>query len=106
MCSPLLKSCLEGQHNPDLHLTDSRMLHMNLWNTVKDHYQDLKDLKYDEVPRGRVFFNEINKKFHVFGPASYLADPSIKNKIQSTYKFSASQMVFDPNEDYELKGER
>jgi hypothetical protein len=106
LVSPYVEPVEQGQHDPDLHLIDSRMIHMNLWNTVKDHYQDLKDLKYDEVPRGRVFFNEINKKFHVFGPASYLADPSIKNKIQSTYKLSTGQTVFDPNEDYELKGER
>ena len=94
-----------GQHDPDLHVIDSRTLHMNLWNTVKDHYPDQKDLKYDQVPRGRVFFNETNNKFHVFGPSSYLADPSIQDKIQSAYKLSTTQTVFDPNEDYELKGQ-
>jgi hypothetical protein len=106
LVSPYVEPVEHGQHDPDLHLIDSRMLHMNLWNTVKDHYPELKDLKYDQVPRGRVFFNETNTKFHVFGPASYLADPSIQNKIESTYKLSTSQTVFDPNEDYELKDQR
>jgi hypothetical protein len=106
LLAPYAEPVENGQHDPDLHVIDSRTLHMNLWNTVKDHYQDLKDLKYDQVPRGRVFFNEITKKFHVFGPTAYLADPSIQNKIQSTYKLSTSQTVFDSNEDYELKVER
>jgi hypothetical protein len=103
LLAPYVEPVEQGQHDPDLHLIDSRMLHMNLWNTVKDHYPDLKHLKYDQVPRGRVFFNETNKKFHVFGPASHLADSNIANKIQNAYKLSKSQTVFDPNEDYELE---
>jgi hypothetical protein len=103
LVSPYAEPLEHGQPDPDLHVVDSRMLHMNLWNTVKDSHPDLKRLKYDQVPRGRVFFNEKNKKFHVFGPASYLADPGIKNKILNAYKLSASQTVFDPNEDYELR---
>jgi hypothetical protein len=103
LLSPYAEPVEHGQHDPDLHLVDSRTLHINLWNTVKDHYPDLKHLKYDQVPRGRVLFNKKNEKFHVFGPASHLADPSIQNKIQNTYKLPKSQTVFDPNEDYELK---
>ena len=105
LVSPYAEPVEHGQHDPDLHVVDSRMLHMNLWNTVKDSHPDLKHLKYDQVPRGRVFFNEKNKKFHVFGPASHLADPSIQNKIHNTYKLSKSHTVFEPNEDYELKDE-
>jgi hypothetical protein len=104
LLSPYAEPVEHGQHDPDLHIVDSRTLHMNLWNTVKDHYPDLRHLKYDQVPRGRVFFNETNKKFHVFGPASYLADPNIQNKISDTYTLSKSQTIFNPNEDYELKG--
>ena len=102
LLSPYAEPVEHGQHDPDLHLVDSRTLHINLWDTVKHHYPDLKHLKYDQVPRGRVFFNKKNDKFHVFGPASHLADPSIQNRIQNTYKLP-SQTVFDPNEDYELK---
>ena len=29
-----------GQHDPDLQVVDSRMLHMNLWNTVKDSHPE------------------------------------------------------------------
>ena len=46
----------------------------------------------------------VGEKFHVFGPASYLADPNIQNKIRDTYTLSKSQTIFNPNEDYELKG--
>jgi hypothetical protein len=70
LVSPHVEPVEYGQHDPDLNLIDSRMLHINLWNTVKDHYSDLKHLKYNQVPRGRVFFNKENEKFHVFGPAS------------------------------------
>jgi hypothetical protein len=82
LVAPYAEPVENGQHDPDLHVIDSRTLHMNLWNTVKDHYPDLKDLGYDQVPRGRIFFNELNDKFHVFGPA------------------------LDPNQDYELKDQR
>ena len=61
LVSPYAEPLEHGQHDPDLQVVDSRMLHMNLWNTVKDSHPDLKHLKYDQVPRGRVFFNE--KKF-------------------------------------------
>jgi hypothetical protein len=92
-----------GQYDPDLNLVDSRMIHMNLWNTVKDSHPDLKHLKYDQVPRGRVFFNKEKKKFHVLGPALHLADSNIQTEIRNTYKLCESQTVFDPNEDYELE---
>jgi hypothetical protein len=105
LVSPYAEPLEHGQHDPDLQVVDSRMLHMNLWSTVKDSHPDLKHLKYDQVPRGRVFFNEKNKKFHVFRPASHLADPSIQNKIHNTYKLPKIHTVFEPNEDYELKDE-
>jgi hypothetical protein len=88
LISPYAEPLDCGQHDPDLHVIDSTTLHINLWKIVKDQYPDLKHLKYDKVPRGRVFFNEMNKKFHVFGPASYLAETSIQDKIKSTYKLS------------------
>ena len=105
LLSPYAEPVEHGQHDPDLQVVDSRMLHMNLWSTVKDSHPDLKHFKYDQVPRGRVFLNENNKNFHVFGPASHLADPSIQNKIHNTYKLPKIHTVFEPNEDYELKDE-
>ena len=97
LVSPYAEPLEHGQHDPDLQVVDSRMLHMNLWSTVKDSHPDLKHFKYDQVPRGRVFLNENNKNFHVFGPASHLADPSIKNKIHNTYKLPKIHTVFEPN---------
>jgi hypothetical protein len=99
LISPYAEPLECGQHDPDLHVIDSTTLHINLWKTVKDHYPDLKHLKYDQVPRGRVFFNGKNEKC----PASYLADINIQEKVKNTYKLSKSQTVFDPNEDYKLK---
>jgi hypothetical protein len=63
LVSPYAEPVEQGQHDPDLHVIDSGTLHMNLWNTVKNYHPDLKRLKYDQVPRVRVFFNKRIRNF-------------------------------------------
>ena len=93
----------EHGHDPfDMGYVDARVTHPQLWNAVRDYHPDLKHLKYDQVPRGRVFFNKENNKFHVYGPASYLGDKEIQRKIVSQFNLCAEDTVFEPNPDYEL----
>jgi hypothetical protein len=81
---------------------DCRVTHPALWNVVKDHYPDLKHLKYDQVPRGRVFFNKDDNKYHVYGPALHLGDKKIKGKILLQFNLRANETIFEPNSDYEI----
>jgi hypothetical protein len=63
-----------------------------LWNTVKDHYADLKHLKHDEIPRGRIY-RESNT-FHVCGPKPYLDDLNVKKQILETYNLPEPRTMF------------
>jgi hypothetical protein len=93
-----------GVEDRELKIIDAGATHRALWGHVKDHHPDLSHLKYDQVPRGRVFYNHETKNFHVWGPESRLKDPHIQEQILSNYSLSRSMTVFEPNEDYELKG--
>jgi hypothetical protein len=79
-----------GREDHELKVTDATTTHPNTWNLVKHHHPDLSSLKYDQVPRGRVFYNHETKKFHVWGPESHLKDPDIKGQILLNYNLSES----------------
>ena len=93
----------EHGHDPfETGYVDAKVTHIQLWNTVRNYYPDLKHLKYDQVPRGRIYFNKKNNKYHVWGPASYLKDNTVQGKIKSHFNLSTKDTVFEPNADYEL----
>jgi hypothetical protein len=80
LVSPHAEPVESGLHDPDMHIVDARATHRDLWNTVKDwHPQlaDVKHLKYDDVPRGRVYLNTKTKNFHVYGSTEHILDPKI-----------------------------
>jgi hypothetical protein len=100
---PYTEPLEHGREDLELNVTDATTTHPNIWNLVKGHHPDLASLKYDQVPRGRVFYNHDTKMFHVWGPESHLKNPHVQEQILSTYHLSTSKTVFEPNEDYELK---
>lgn len=91
-----------GMHDPDLHLVDSNYLHRDLWERAKGYHPELAHLKYDDVPRGRVYQNSKTKKFHVLGSEEHVLDPKIQNKIRGEFKLPKPNTIFEPNEDYEM----
>ena len=101
---PYTEPLEHGREDHELGVTDATSTHPNIWNLVKGHHPDLSSLKYDQVPRGRIFFDHQTKKFHVWGPASQLSDPYVQGQVLSTYNLDRSETIFEPNGDYELEG--
>jgi hypothetical protein len=99
--SPYPEALEHAQHHPEDKVTDTSVTHHTLWPLVKDNHPDLKHLKYDEVPRARVFYNHETSKFHVWGPEKHLADPEIHKQIYKTFNLSPKKVVFEPKQDYE-----
>jgi hypothetical protein len=93
-----------GRDPLEMGVIDARVIHPELWDAVKNYHPDLKHLKYDQVPRGRIYFNQENNKYHVWGPAAHLADKEIQQKILSQFNLCGNDTVFEPNADYELRG--
>jgi hypothetical protein len=99
--SPYSEPLETAVRDHDLHVTDASVTHSSLWPLVKDHHPDLSHLKYDQVPRARVFYNHDTEKFHVWGPKKHLEDPKIQRQILSTFNLRRAKIVFEPNQDYE-----
>lgn len=41
-----------------LGMIDSPYNHVSYWNELRDKFSELRDIEYDEVPRGRVIFDK------------------------------------------------
>jgi hypothetical protein len=100
--SPYAEPVAQGIKDPELGITDAGATHASLWPVVKDLHPDLKHLNYDEVPRGRVFYNHEKSKFTVWGSKSHMDDPHIQNQVLDTYKLPKNKTTFQPKRDYDL----
>jgi hypothetical protein len=99
--SPYQEPLETAVRDHELHVTDASVTHSGLWPAVKDIHPELSHLKYDQVPRARVFYNHDTEKFHVWGPKAHLENPKMQEQILSTFNLRRQKTVFEPNQDYE-----
>jgi len=62
--------------------------HIDTWKLYQQHGilpPELKDMKWNEVPRGRVLYDAENNRFHVVGHR-LVTEPSIQDQIRSIFK--------------------
>jgi hypothetical protein len=81
---------------------DCHATHPNLWQTVGLNYPDLADKNWDEVPRGRVYFDKDDKQNHVYGPDKHILNVEIQEQVLRQFNLSAAHTIFEPNDDYKI----
>jgi hypothetical protein len=64
--------------------------HYNYWNSLKQHGYAPKNSEYEDLPRGRVAYNRVTKKYVVFVGKWINAVPGIKNTITAEFKLKKS----------------
>ena len=81
---------------------DCHATHPNLWQTVSLTYPDIADRKWDEVPRGRVYFNIDDNKNYVHGPDKYILDIEVQKQVLSRFNLTDAETIFEPNDHYRI----
>ena len=79
--------------------------HLDTWKLFQNHGMlplDLKDKKWNEVPRGRVFYDSAGGKFHVVGH-KLIQTPEIQEQIRSRFHLP-SNALFYYDDHYKLRG--
>lgn len=76
--------------------------HYRYWEQIRRLVPGLKNLEYDEVPRGRVAYRKPDRTFIILGSKAMLRDPKAVGLIKSEFKLLGRKVVLDPDEHYEL----
>ena len=77
--------------------------HIDTWKLYQQHGilpPEVKDLKWNAVPRGRVVYDAENKKFHVVGHR-LVNDPDIQDQIRNRFHLPYNTQFY-PDDHYHL----
>lgn len=80
---------------------DCHATHPNLWETVRGAHPDLAGRQWDAVPRGRVYFNKVDGRHHVYGPDKYILRAEVQQQVLRRFNLEADA-IFEPNDDYKI----
>lgn len=64
--------------------------HPNLWPKIRDVIPNAPEFSYDEIPRGRIYFNFTKKKFHIMVGPIIGAQKELIKKIADYYGLLSS----------------
>lgn len=65
-----------------LGLIDSAYMHVEYWESLKQEISALKDIEYEEIPRGRVIYNVKSQKVYVYVDAKLLKTRIAKQIVE------------------------
>ena len=75
-------------------IVDSAFAHVDTWPNLQKRHRELRDLEYEDVPRGRVLFLQRQNKFRVLLDKKLL-EPAIKAAICQTFGLPKAGTEFE-----------
>ena len=85
----------------DCGFIDVAMGHIDFWKTLQKLDPTLKDLEYEEIPRGRVLFDAGKKRYKVYSSKKLIADPAFRKLVLRTFNLTVSETAFVSDLHYE-----
>jgi hypothetical protein len=73
--------------------------HYETWETLKKQNKVPKESEYDDIPRGRVLYNRVQKRYKVF--TGKWITKAIKLIISSEFKLPKTGVIWDTDEHYD-----
>jgi hypothetical protein len=70
-----------------LGLIDSPYTHVAYWETLRDAIPELRNIEYEEIPRGRVIYNAKTSKSYAYMDAKLLKT-DIAKKVADCFELS------------------
>ena len=90
----------ENSNVDSIGIIDSIYTHIDYWPKIQSEHQELKILKYEEIPMGRTIFNSRVNKVIIYIDSNLL----YKSKVEQIYKFfdvTAEQAILKKDPHYQ-----
>ena len=78
--------------------------HYETWPTVQKEYPAMREVEYDEIPRGRVIFNVERKKYFVYSNKDVLRN--FKAEIIEAFNLPVKKIKFLEDDHYFIKNDQ
>jgi len=88
---PKLMEAIEG-------IRDMNIDHVRMWPVVKAYYPNVRELQYDEVPRGRVILRR--GKFIILAGPDQVTDESLITKLTEAFNLPDDNVTVEMDEHY------
>ena len=75
--------------------------HFNYFEKIQEKYKKLKNLEYDDIPRGRVIFDTRKNKFVILSSKKVLNDKNLVKKVCEFFNLSKDNVKLRWDEHYE-----
>lgn len=66
--------------------------HVDLWRFVQRSRPQLREVEYEDIPRGRVVFDEGGKSFHLLLPSAACKDPALVERLIARFGLGNSEV--------------
>ena len=80
---------------------DVGMGHYDLWSTFQKLDRDLKDVEYEELPRGRILYDVANKIYKVYASSTMILTEGFQDLVFHTFNLPKTATVFESDLHYE-----
>ena len=80
---------------------DVGMGHYDLWSTFQKLDRDLKDVEYEELPRGRILYDVANKIYKVYASSTMILTEGFQDLVLHTFNLPKTATVFESDLHYE-----
>lgn len=78
--------------------------HYDFWRTLQRNGVVPTDVEYDEVPRGRVVYNNQARKYYLFADACIRKDPRMIDRIESDMGLPSKNTIVRSDPHYKCVG--
>lgn len=76
--------------------------HYHFWGKLQSAFKELRNLEYDEVPRGRVLYDANNKKFLAYGAKGLIETRKLQDLLIREFRLHPKHTLFEADEHYKL----
>tara|TARA_B100000315_G_C14590513_1_gene595498 strand:+ start:1503 stop:1919 length:417 start_codon:yes stop_codon:yes gene_type:complete len=90
----------EGEDFGDF--VNTRDDHASKWIQITKFKKELQGKEYFDIPRGRVVYNKLTKKFIVYATSSLLKDDSFKRKVRKEFRLPSANTEWKTDTHYEI----
>ena len=82
-----------------LGLIDSTYTHVEYWRILRESIQELRNIEYEEIPRGRVIYNVKTNKSYIYMDAK-LFKKSIARKVATYFELNFDCIIWKKDPHY------
>jgi hypothetical protein len=83
---------------------DVGMGHYDLWSTFQKLDRSLKNIKYEDLPRGRILYDVTNKIYKVSTSSKIIQTEGFQDMVLSTFNLPVTATVFEADVSQALSG--